>query len=196
VLNWMFRNIKGICTTEAINGFTCPIARVHFNGSVLWGVIGPQRFFGRGETYRFLLWAFPLGAAAPILLYYLIRSVPHHRSFLRKVSFPVAFGSLSWIPPATGLNFSVWAVVCFFFNSLLRKRKPEWWSKYTMTLSAALDSGLALGLLFVFFGIIYPGFNEGFSWWGTEVYKQGCDWQACAYTTLKPGEKFGPQTWS
>ena len=41
-----------------------------------------------------------------------------------------------------------------------------------MTMSAALDSGLAFSLLVVFFGFIYPGWMDNFKWWGTEVYKQ------------------------
>lgn len=44
VLNWMFHNVPGLCTSEALNGFTCPIARVHFNGSILWGVVGELIF--------------------------------------------------------------------------------------------------------------------------------------------------------
>ena len=41
-----------------------------------------------------------------------------------------------------------------------------------MTMSAALDSGLAFAIVVVFFGFIYPGWTENFRWWGTEVYKQ------------------------
>lgn len=190
VLNWMFVNIPGICTPDAINGFNCPIARVHFNGSILWGVVGPHRFFGPGALYRHLVWAFLIGAVAPVVLWYI--SKQRKRSILRKVNLPVLFGSLSWIPPATGLNFSIWAVVCFSFNNVARRRASAWWSKYNMTLSAALDSGLAFALVVVFFVFIYPGWMENFKWWGTEIYKQGCDWQACPYLTLRPGEKFGP----
>lgn len=190
VLNWMFGHIPGLCTPEAINGFTCPLARVHFNGSILWGVVGPHRFFGPGALYRHLIWAFPLGAALPIMVYMLGRR--HRSSIWRRVNLPIVFGSLSWIPPATGLNFSVWAVVCFVFNSVLRKRAQAWWGKYTMTLSAALDSGMAFSLVAVFFGFVYPGWMDGFRWWGTEVYKQGCDWKACSYLELQPGDKFGP----
>ncbi|OMP82651.1 putative oligopeptide transporter [Diplodia seriata] len=193
VLNWMLQNIPGICTPEAINGFNCPIARVHFNGSILWGVVGPARFFGPGALYRPLVWAFLLGAVAPVGVWLLGRRQKH--SIWRKVNLPVLFGSLSWIPPATGLNFSVWAVVCWLFNDFIRTRHSAWWKKYTMTLSAALDSGVAVGVVIVFFGVIYPGFNKGFSWWGTEVFKQGCDWHACSYKTVEPGDYFGPDTW-
>jgi OPT family small oligopeptide transporter len=193
VLNWMFANVPGICTAEAINGFTCPLARVHFNGSILWGVVGPSEFFGPGATYRPLVWCFLLGAVAPIPLYFYSRN--KKRSMVRKINLPVLFGSLSWIPPATGLNFSVWAVVCYFFNYLIKNKAQAWWAKYTMTLSAAMDSGLAFGIVVVFFGFIYPGWMKGFSWWGTEVYKQGCDWQACSYNTVPEGSRFGPDKW-
>lgn len=189
VLNWMFVNVQGICTPQAINGFNCPIARVHFNGSILWGLIGPQRFFGEGALYRNLVWAFLIGAIAPPATWLLWRRTK--RNMLRKISFPVLFGSLSWIPPAvrisrpkffpaistniilqTGINFSIWALVCFTFNYVVRRRASAWWGKYTMTMSAALDSGLAFALVVIFFGFIYPGWMDNFKWWGTEVYKQ------------------------
>ncbi|KHN94208.1 Oligopeptide transporter OPT superfamily [Metarhizium album ARSEF 1941] len=193
VLNWMFANVKGICTADALNGFTCPIARVHFNGSILWGVVGPGEFFGPGAIYRALVWCFPLGALLPIPLWLYARN--RRRSVIRKVNLPVIFGAMSWIPPATGLNFSVWAVVCYVFNYLIKRRADAWWSKYTMTLSAALDSGLAFGIVVVFFGFVYPGLMKHFKWWGTEVYKQGCDWQACSYRTVPEGQTFGPGVW-
>ena len=192
VLNWMFAHIPNICTPEAINGFTCPIARVHFNGSILWGVVGPQRFFGHDALYRPLIWAFLIGFVAPILIW-LVGRRRGPGSVWRRVNLPVLFGSLSWIPPATGLNFSVWALVCFLFNSHLRRRAPAWWGKYTMTLSAALDSGLALGVVVVFFCFLYPGWDwlASLQWWGTRVYKEGCDWLGCPYKNLAPGEHFG-----
>ncbi|KAI4869362.1 OPT-domain-containing protein [Hypoxylon rubiginosum] len=193
VLNWMFRNVPGICTPQAINGFTCPIARVHFNGSILWGVVGPAEFFGPNAMYRGLVWCFVIGAVAPIPLWLYGRN--KRTSIVRKINLPVLFGSLSWIPPATGLNFSVWAVVCYIFNCLIKNRARAWWAKYTMTLSAALDSGLAFGIVIVFFGFIYPGWMDGFGWWGTDVYRKGCDWQACSYNTVPNGSRFGPDTW-
>ncbi|KAJ4416946.1 hypothetical protein N0V85_002063 [Neurospora sp. IMI 360204] len=193
VLNWMFKNVPGLCTPEALNGFTCPIARVHFNGSILWGVVGPSEFFGPGATYRPLVWAFAVGAVLPIPLWLYARK--RKDSIVRKINLPVLFGSLGWIPPATGLNFSVWALVCYVFNYVIKNRARAWWAKYTMTLSAALDSGLAFGIVVVFFGFIYPGVVKGFSWWGTEVYKQGCDWQACAYQAVPEGGRFGPDVW-
>jgi OPT family oligopeptide transporter len=102
VLNWMFVNVQGICTPEAVNGFNCPIARVHFNGSILWGLIGPQRFFGGGALYRHLIWAFLVGVIAPPAIWLLWRRT--RLNFLRKISLPVLFGSLAWIPPAVSVS--------------------------------------------------------------------------------------------
>jgi OPT family oligopeptide transporter len=197
VLNWMFANVPNICTPQAINGFVCPLARVHFNGSILWGVVGPKEFFGTNATYHILVYAFPFGAIAPIILWLIARNKKGHKrlNIIRKINLPVLFGSLSWIPPATGLNFSVWALVCFLFNYVIRRRAEPWWAKYTMTLSAALDSGLAFGLVVVFFGFVYPGFMDGFKWWGTEIYKRGCDWNACPYKVVENGTHFGPDVW-
>ena len=196
VLNWMFASIPGICTPQAMNGFTCPIARVHFNGSILWGVVGPSRFFGPGELYNPLKWAFLIGLLSPLVIYLLARKT-HRSSLIRKINLPVLFGSLSWIPPATGLNFSSWAIVCYIFNYRIKNRRKDWWGKYTMTLSAALDSGLAVGLCVVFFAVVYPGWGwvDGFRWWGTEVYKKGCDWTACALKNVDEGGRFGPGKW-
>ena len=43
-----------------------------------------------------------------------------------------------------------------------------------MTLSAALDSGLAFGVIVVFFVFLYPGWGwlGSLQWWGTRVYKE------------------------
>ncbi|CZT52119.1 related to sexual differentiation process protein isp4 [Rhynchosporium secalis] len=193
VLNWMFNNVPKICTPDAVNGFVCPLARVHFNGSILWGVVGPKEFFGPNATYHALVWCFPIGAITPIILWLYARNRKGH--IIRKINLPVLFGSLSWIPPATGLNFSVWALVCYLFNYVIKRRAGAWWAKYTMTLSAALDSGLAFGICTVFFGFVYPGFMDGFKWWGTEIYKRGCDWTACPYKVVPEGTHFGPDSW-
>lgn len=191
VLNWTFTHLPDLCAPTAPNGFTCPLARVHFNGSILWGLVGPSRFFlGPTALYRHLIWAFPLGALAPPLCY-LIAKRRGPRSLWRYLNLPVLLGSLAWIPPATTLNFAPWVLIAFGFNHRLRVRGAEWWAKYTMTLSAALDSGLAFAVLVVFFGVVYPGWMAGWGWWGTRVYKEGCDWRGCAWLGLREGERFG-----
>ena len=98
VLNWTFAHVDGLCTPGAPDGFNCPLARVHFNGSILWGVIGPHRFFGPGALYRPLVWAFAVGAVAPVLVW--IFAKRFHKDWMWRINLPLLFGSLSWIPPA------------------------------------------------------------------------------------------------
>ena len=105
VLNWMFANIRGICTPGAVNGFNCPIARVHFNGSILWGLIGPERFFGDSALYSNLIWAFLVGAIAPPAIWLVWRKT--RIDLLKKISLPVLFGSISWIPPAVRISLPI-----------------------------------------------------------------------------------------
>jgi len=157
---------------------------VHFNGSILWGVIGPRRIFVDGLYWPLLL-LFPVGLLLPIPFYFLQKRVP----ILHKINIPVMLGGVAWIPPATGLNFLSWAIVCWTFNKAVRERFHDWWSKYTMVLSAALDSGMAICLLLVFAITISTGLTP--SWWGTEVFKRGCDWIGCGLLELQPGERMG-----
>lgn len=83
-------------------------------------------------------------------------------------SIPVVLAGTSWIPPATAVNYIPWALIGFVFNYVIRKRHFNWWAKYNCeyplsilfiigslffsdVLSAALDSGTAIGTLIVFF---------------------------------------------
>ena len=38
-----FNSIRGICTSDAVQNFSCPAATTFFTASVVWGAIGPQR---------------------------------------------------------------------------------------------------------------------------------------------------------
>lgn len=73
-LNWALNHIPGVCTTEAVNGFTCPYSRTHFNTSLIWGAVGPRRyFFTSGIGYDALWYFFLIGAVLPIPVYLLKR---------------------------------------------------------------------------------------------------------------------------
>lgn len=60
-------------------------------------MIGPQRMFGPGSTYRAIQWYWFLGALLPVLFYVLMRLFP--RSPARYLSAPVMLGAMGWLPP-------------------------------------------------------------------------------------------------
>ena len=67
-------------------------------------------------------------------------------------------------------------------------------------LSAGLDAGYAVGLVFIFFALQYPrngtiGQNSIQKWWGNTVYMNTADYQGVPLKSLPDGGKFGPSRW-
>ncbi|KAJ7915874.1 small oligopeptide transporter [Mycena leptocephala] len=147
---WMFTNIDNFCAPDQKDGFICPSTEV----------------FGTASIIVALVFFFLVGAAAPLIAWALNKRYPN--SFLKYVN-PVIFNGAGFIPPATALNYVPWAVVGFIFQYVIRR-----WSKYNYVLSAALDAGLAVSILFIFFTLQFPkngtiGLTTIQAWWGNTV---------------------------
>ncbi|KAJ3946084.1 uncharacterized protein N0V96_004438 [Colletotrichum fioriniae] len=171
VLNWALNHIPEICSTNAPNGFTCPFSRTHFNTSMVWGALGPRRFFADGAMYRSLLWFFLVGAVLPVIVYLVRKRVFPDTKWLKKVHVPLFLGGLNYIPPASGTNYGSWAIVGLVFGLLIKRRQRTWWRRYNFVLSSALDCSVAIAGIVIFFAIFYTGASKKLSWWGTEVHK-------------------------
>jgi len=198
VQQWMFNNIQGICDLDQPDRFICANTEVFFVASVVWGIIGPMRQFSPGQTYHGLTYFFLLGALAPIVVWLINRRWP--TGFFKYVNIPLVLGGTGAIPPATAVNYIPWALIGFIFNFVIRKRQFNWWAKYNYVLSAALDSGTAVGTLIVFFALQYPrngnmGANSVGRWWGNTVYTQTADQNALPLRKVAAGEFFGPRSW-
>ncbi|KAJ7877622.1 OPT oligopeptide transporter [Mycena leptocephala] len=193
---WMFTNIEGICNPDQRDGFICPSTEVFGTASIIVSVIGPRLMFSRGQTYYPLVFFFLIGAAAPLIAWTLNRRYPN--SFLKYVN-PVIFNGTGLIPPATAINYVPWAAVGFIFQYVIRR-----WTKYNYVLSAALDSGVAVSIIVIFFCLQFPkngtiGLTNLATWWGNTVPFVGADFGPFGAGTpvqaLKPGETFGPSSW-
>ena len=103
VLLWAFGNIRGICTSKAVQDFACPSASTFFTASVIWGGVGPQRMFERGQIYYANLWFFLIGAIAPIPIFLLARRFPGGP--WKFVNTPIFFSATGLIPPATAIKY-------------------------------------------------------------------------------------------
>ncbi|KAF4541792.1 putative small oligopeptide opt family protein [Lasiodiplodia theobromae] len=192
VLDWAFGAIKDICKSGQSARFTCPNGRVFFNASIIWGAIGPRRMFSGDATYAGLQWFWLIGAVTPVVFYVLARRFPH--SPARYLNAPVMFGQLNYIPPATPLIYWAWAIVGLVFNRLIRRRARGWWMTYNYITSAALDSGLALSTIVIFFALLLPQVSPP-QWWGNTVIET-LDYEGSAVQkTVAPGETFGPSHW-
>jgi OPT family oligopeptide transporter len=192
VVNWVLHHIPDVCTKDATNGFTCPFSRTHFNTSLIWGAVGPRRFFATDALYHPLLYFFILGALLPIAIYLLRKFVFTQSKWFARAHAPLLLGGLNYIPPASGTNYGSWAIVGLIFGLWLKRREHAWWRRYNFVLSSALDCSVAIAGILIFFTIFYTGAADNFSWWGTDVYKKTCDWKGCAYRTIEKGQTFGP----
>ncbi|KAH7192843.1 OPT oligopeptide transporter protein-domain-containing protein [Fusarium flagelliforme] len=193
VLNWALGNIPNVCDPKlAPNGFTCPFSRTHFNTSMVWGALGPRRFFEEGALYRPLLWFFLVGAALPVVVYLLRNKAFPHVSWMKKIHVPLWLGGLNYIPPASGVNYGSWALFGLLFGVVVKKRKADWWRRFNFVFSSALDCSVAIAGIVIFFSIFYTGAAKNFKWWGTDVYKNTCDWEGCTYRSTPEGQTFGP----
>ncbi|KAJ7762744.1 OPT oligopeptide transporter [Mycena maculata] len=192
VNSWMLDNVPGICTPDAPDNFVCPSTNVFADAALIWGGIGPQRLFGPGGLYRPLLWAFPLGILAPIPFYFLARRFP--LSSFRYVNIPVFCGGVAAIPAASAYNYAAWGLTAFIFNYFIRRRNFRWWMRYNYILSAALDAGLALGLIVVFFAVEYANGGVTLNWIGNTVWQTTADALGLPLLTSPTGT-FGPTEW-
>jgi OPT family oligopeptide transporter len=195
---WMFTNIPNICSPTQKDGFICPSTEVFGNASIIWGVIGPQRQFSAGQVYYALSFFFLIGALCPLIAWIITRKYPN--SFVKYVNFPVIFAGTGAIPPASAVNFVPWTIVGFIFQYVIRRRHFAWWTKYNYVLSAALDSGVAVSSVLIFFILQYPrsgtiGLNTIQSWWGNTVQYNNADGIGTPMLTVPKGSTFGPSSW-
>ncbi|KAF9530830.1 OPT oligopeptide transporter [Crepidotus variabilis] len=195
---WMFSNIKDICSETQKDGFICPGTQVFGTASIIWGVIGPARQFSSGQIYSSLVFFFLVGALTPCIGYLLNLKFPNR--WFRYINFPVIFSGTGSIPPASAVNYVPWGIVGFIFQYVIRKRHFSWWTKYNYVLSAALDCGVAVGIVLIFFMLQYPangtiGENNISIWWGNTVNANTADTKGTPLLKVAKGEHFGPSSW-
>ncbi|KAG9036498.1 hypothetical protein FRB95_008796 [Tulasnella sp. JGI-2019a] len=171
---WMFENIPDLCSPDQPHMLTCPTNEVYFAASAVWGLIGPLRQFGNGATYHPELYALVVGALLPVPFWFWQKKWPN--SLVKYVNIPVLLNGPTFIPPATGINYSSWFGVGIIFQYIVRTRNFRWWSKFNYILSGSLDSGTIISVIFIFITLQYPkGGTISLDWWGNKVFINTAD---------------------
>lgn len=145
-------------------------------------------------SYYPLIFFFIIGALAPIPFYFLARRWPH--AFWRYVNMPVFLNGVAQIPPASGINYASWFLTGAVFQWFVRRFHFRWWMRFNYILSAGLDAGVALGMVVVFFCVLYPTGGKTLKWWGNEVFMNTLDAMGVPGLTLAEGDIIGPKTWN
>ncbi|KAI0596361.1 small oligopeptide transporter [Biscogniauxia sp. FL1348] len=193
---WMLGNVEGICDEDQPNGFTCPVGRTVYSSSVIWGLVGPGRLYSVGKIYSGLLHFFWIGLLLPPITYYVWKWT--RKDFVRKINWPLIFVGTYNVPPATGINYSSWYIVNLIFNKIIYNRFYAWWTKYNYVLAAALDTGLAISGIVIFFAISYGPNIQFPDWWGNTVWQNTADNNGIPWMTMPDVGYFGPAngTWT
>lgn len=193
VMNWALDTIPDVCSETQVHNWNCPSARVFYTASIVWGAIGPARMFTGKALYSSLQWFWLVGAVAPIITWFFARRYP--RSLWRYVNMPLFFGGSGWMPPATVFIYYCWGLVGTAFNFFIRRRKTGWWLHYNYVTSSALDCGLIVSTLVIFFAL-YLSNTDAPRWFGNVEALGTLDRLTKAIQkTLPPGESFGPSSW-
>ncbi|KAI3850493.1 hypothetical protein MKW98_000303 [Papaver atlanticum] len=172
---YMLNSIQNICQEDLLpanSPWTCANDRVFFDASVIWGLAGPMRIFGPNGNYPALNWFFLGGAVAPALIWALHKKFKK-RTWIALINIPIILQATAVMPPASSVNLSSWIVVGVIFNYFVFRYRRNWWQRYNYVLSAALDAGVAIMSLFIYFALSSTTLN----WWGTGG--EYCDLATC-----------------
>ncbi|KAF9145557.1 hypothetical protein BG015_011845 [Linnemannia schmuckeri] len=162
---WLVNTRPNVCT-KAGYPFTCRNTNTFYSASVIWGAIGPERVFGHKDNaiYSPVQWGFLVGALLPPIFWYASKKFPT-MPWLKSVHWPVLLAATSNMPPALPYMYSNGLFVGFIFAFLLRRYRYGWWSRYNYLTSAALDAGVAVSGLVIYFAI--QSWDGAFPyWWG------------------------------
>lgn len=134
---------------------------VFLNAGTIWGAIGPARFFGPGSPYSSTLYGFLVGAVLPFVFWGL------HKAFPQNSIFPLINIPLIFVFPMQAGGFRsdllTPVLVGFLVNVIIKKSSPLWWKRYAYVMSAAFDSGSAMGLTIIFLIVsVNPAFQIPF----------------------------------
>ncbi|XP_057503000.1 oligopeptide transporter 4-like [Actinidia eriantha] len=174
---WLLISIENICHDDLLppdSPWTCPGDRVFFDASVIWGLVGPKRIFGRLGNYSSMNWFFLGGAMGPVFVWLFHKAFPK-QSWIPLINLPVLMGATAYMPPATAVNYNSWILFGTIFNFFIFRYQKKWWQRYNYVLSAALDAGVAFMAVLLYFSVGIE--KKQLNWWGTNG--EHCDLATC-----------------
>lgn len=167
---WLLESVEYICQPKNLpegSPWTCPGDDVFYNASIIWGVVGPMRMFGKLGLYPGMNYFFLFGLLAPIPVYILSRIYPE-KHWIKLINMPILIGGAGAMPPARAVNYWCWITVGLVFNFVVYKRFKSWWARHNYILSAGLDAGVAFMAILVYFTLQVRDIN-GMKWWGLDL---------------------------
>ncbi|RKP26649.1 OPT oligopeptide transporter protein-domain-containing protein [Syncephalis pseudoplumigaleata] len=150
VLDWLLTTKFDILsgkTPDPTGQWEARNTKIFYSASIIWGVMGPTRVFGGNSPYQALLWFFLIGALLPVPFYLLHKRYPNGKWHL--VNIPIMTIGTIAVPQSPSNFLTCGFIVAFIFQYYLYRRQHDWWKRYNYVLSAALDAGTQICIMFV-----------------------------------------------
>ena len=167
---WLLESVENICDVSKLpegSPWTCPSFDVAYSTSIIWGVVGPLRMFGKLGLYEVMNYFFLIGFLAPIPVWISSRMFPK-KKWIKLINMPIILGSARGMPPARAVNYMMWFIVGIFFNFVVYRKFRGWWARHTYILSAGLDAGVAFMVILMYLSLQSNNIY-GIAWWGLEL---------------------------
>ncbi|KAI6668287.1 hypothetical protein NL676_019401 [Syzygium grande] len=167
---WLLTSVDYLCDPSKLpvgSQWTCPGYNVFYNATIIWGVVGPLRIFGRLGLYAKMNYFFLIGILAPVPVWILSRMFPE-KKWIRLINMPIIMSGTWNMLQATAVNYICWITVGVFFNIYVYRRYKNWWARHNYILSAGLDAGTAFMAILCYFTLQIWDIN-GMRWWGLEL---------------------------
>lgn len=183
VTGYVLYHVGNVCTAHAHNNMVCRSQQTAFNTQIIWGLFG-SHLFSNGGRYQFIMYFFLVGAGVALIVIIMQWWRPKSRIWSH-VSPTLLLSGAEDMPTSTGLHYGTWFMLIVVFNFFIHRKRPQWWRKYNLILASALDCGVAIAAIIVYFAVTYTGGGSHYKWWATEVTSSSCDSKGCPYKPSK-----------
>jgi OPT family small oligopeptide transporter len=123
------------------NAWDAVQSRYYYSTSIIWGVLGPKRFFG--ESYPWVYYSFLVGPACVVAVYIVHRWKPHWK-VETKFNPTLMFNGGLCFPYYPTANLLTSFLTSITFMGILARYRPVWWRKYNYLTGVGLDCGTQL----------------------------------------------------
>ncbi|ORZ33150.1 OPT oligopeptide transporter protein-domain-containing protein [Catenaria anguillulae PL171] len=134
--------------------------RTFYSASIVWGLIGPRRFFFETQYGAVIIWGLLFGALTPIVIK-MFDLVSGKYIPWKYVQGPLLFSGL--VPGADSSYVFTQFLVALWSQFYMYRYRTSWWKRYNYITACALDVGVALAAFVSIF--LLQGFGLEFPKW-------------------------------
>lgn len=115
--------------------------RSYYSQSIIWGILGPKRFFNK--QYPWVYYSFVVGPGLALLVW-LVQKWKRKWNMDQCFNPPLMFLGVILFPKYQSVNFLTSLLACILFMGILPRYAPVWWRKFNYLTGVGLNCGTQL----------------------------------------------------